>query len=55
MIQFNSFHINMWLSSLNIFKENQFHEIKKKKQLTQLICNYGCISKVRMSRNEQYK
>ena len=29
-IQFNSFYINMWLSSLNIFEENQFYEIKKR-------------------------
>ena len=27
-IQFNSFYINMWLSSSNIFEENQFYEIK---------------------------
>ena len=25
-IQFNSLYINMWLSSLNIFEENQFYE-----------------------------
>ena len=36
-IQFNSLYINMWLSSLNIFEENQFYEIKKEKLLTQLI------------------
>ena len=29
-IQPNSFYINMWLSSLNIFEENQFYEIKKR-------------------------
>ena len=29
-IQFNSFYINMWLSSLNIFEENQFYDIKKR-------------------------
>ena len=29
-IQFNSLYINMWLSPLNIFEENQFYEIKKK-------------------------
>ena len=28
-IQFNSFHINMWLSSLNSFEENQFYELKR--------------------------
>ena len=28
-INFNSFHINMWLSSSNIFEENQFAENKK--------------------------
>ena len=39
----------MWLSSLNIFEENQFYEIKKKKHLPELIC----IRKVRMSKNEQ--
>ena len=29
-IQVNGLHNNMWLSSLNIFEENQFHEIKKR-------------------------
>ena len=29
-IQFNSFYINMWLSSLNIFEENSLYETKKK-------------------------
>ena len=38
-IQFNSLYINMWLSSLNIFEENQFYEIKKEKDLTQLVCD----------------
>ena len=28
-IQFNSFNINMWLSSLNSFEENQFYELKR--------------------------
>ena len=28
-----------WLSSLNIFEENQSYEIKKGKHLTQLICD----------------
>ena len=31
--------MNKWLSSLNIFEENQFYEIKKEKHLTQLICD----------------
>ena len=39
----------MWLSSLNIFEENQFYEIKKK-HFAQLIC--GCIRKLRMGKNE---
>ena len=38
-IQFNSLYINMWLSSLNIFEENQFYKIKKEKHLTHLICD----------------
>ena len=38
-IQFNSLYINMWLSSLNIFEENQFYKIKKEKHLTYLICD----------------
>ena len=29
-IQFNNLCMNMWLSSLNIFQENQFFEIKRK-------------------------
>ena len=29
----------MWLSSLNVFEENQFYDIKEEKHLTQLICN----------------
>ena len=29
-IQFDSLYINIWLSSLNIFQENQFFEIKRK-------------------------
>ena len=37
-IQFSRLYINMCLSSLNIFEENQFYEIKKK-YLTQLICD----------------
>ena len=37
-IQFNSFYINMRLSSLNIFEENQFYEIKKR-NIKQLICD----------------
>ena len=28
-IQFNNLSINMWLSSINIFEENQVYEIKK--------------------------
>ena len=44
-IQFNSFYINMWLSSLNISEENQFIWDKKEKHFTQLICDKG-ISKV---------
>ena len=30
--------INTWLSSVNIFGENQFYKIKKVKHLFQLIC-----------------
>ena len=29
-IQFNSFYINMWLFSLNVFEENYFCEIKNR-------------------------
>ena len=29
-IQFDSLYVNMWLSSLNIFEENQFYKIKKR-------------------------
>ena len=36
-IQFNSLHINIWFSSLNIFEENEFYENKKAKHLTQVI------------------
>ena len=43
-IQFDSFYIKMWLSSLNIFEGNQIYEIKKDKHL-----------KVRMnSKNEKH-
>ena len=38
----------MWLFSLDIFEENQFYEIKNRN-----ICDQGCITKVRMSKNEQ--
>ena len=51
-IQFNNLNINMRLPSLNIFEENQFCEFKKDKSLTQLIWDYVCIRKVRMSKNE---
>ena len=44
----------MGLSSLNTFEENQFYVIKKEKRLTQLVvCDYGCMRKARMSKNEQ--
>ena len=29
-IQFNRLYSNMWLSSLNVFEENQFYDIKKR-------------------------
>ena len=29
----------MWLSSLNVFEENQFYDIKEEEHLTQLICD----------------
>ena len=51
-IQFNNLNINMRLPSLNSFEENQFCEFKKDKYLTQLIWDYVCIRKVRMSKNE---
>ena len=51
-IQFNSLNINIRLPSLNIFEENQFCEVKKDKYLTQLIWDYVCIRKVRMSKNK---
>ena len=44
-VKFNSFYINMRLSSLNIFEENNFSDRKdkksdkKEKHLTQLICD----------------
>ena len=37
-IQFSSLHTNMWLSSLNVFEENEVYEVKKVKHLTQLFC-----------------
>ena len=43
----------MWSSSVNVFEENQFCEIKKEKHLTQSICGKGCINKVRMGKSEQ--
>ena len=43
----------MWLSSLNIFEENQIYEEKKEKHLTQIIRGHGCITKVRISKNNQ--
>ena len=29
-VQLKSLYINMWLSSLSIFEENQFYEIRKR-------------------------
>ena len=56
-IQFNSLYINMRLSSIFLKKEKQGEtfnsEKQKEKHLTQLICDYGGIRKVRMSKNEQ--
>ena len=41
------------VSSLNIFEENQFYEIKIETFTQKMICQ-DCIRKVRMRKNEKY-